>query len=70
MCVRVGVHVDAMVGYHGHVLGWAFMFVCLSGHSCMCIRVGVHVCGLGWAFMYVLGWAFMCVLEWAFMYVY
>jgi hypothetical protein len=20
------------------------MYVCLSGHSCMCVRVGVHVC--------------------------
>ena len=37
------------------------MYVCLSGHSCMCVRVGVHVCVLGWAFIYVLGLAFMCV---------
>jgi hypothetical protein len=45
MCVSVGVHVC--------VLGWAFMYVCLSGHSCMCVRVGVHVCVSGWAFMYM-----------------
>ena len=62
MYVRVGVHVGVMVGLSwtcvrvgvlGYVLGWAFMYVCLSGHSCMCVRVGVHVCVLGWAFMYV-----------------
>ena len=45
MCDSVGVHVC--------VLGWAFMYVCLSGRSCMCARVGIHVCVLGWAFMYV-----------------
>ena len=45
MCVSVGVHVC--------VLGWAFMYVCLSGSSCMCVRVGVHVCVSGWAFMYM-----------------
>jgi hypothetical protein len=41
------------VGVIVYVLGWTFMYVCLSGHSCMCVRVGVHVCVLGWAFMCV-----------------
>ena len=45
MCVSVGVHVC--------VLGWTFMYVCLSGRSCMCVRVGVHVCVSGWEFMYM-----------------
>jgi hypothetical protein len=35
MCVRVGVHVC--------VLGWAFMYPCYGGRSCMCVRVGVRV---------------------------
>ena len=51
MCVRVGIHVC--------VIGWAFMYPCYGGHSCMCVRVGVrvrvrvgiHVCVLGWVFM-------------------
>ena len=37
MCVRVGLDVC--------VVGWAFMYVCKGGHSCVC----------------VLGWTFMCV---------
>ena len=41
------------MGVHVCVLGWAFMYVCLSGSSCMCVRVGVHVCVSGWAFMYM-----------------
>ena len=45
MCVMVGVHIC--------VLGWAFMYVCLCGCSCIYVRVGVHVCVLEWVFMYV-----------------
>ena len=44
MCFMVGVHVCVRVGIHVCVLGWAFMYVCLCGHSCMGVRVGVLVC--------------------------
>ena len=51
-----------MVGYHGYVLGWAFM----------CVRLGVHVNVVGWAFIYVCygGCSCVCVLGWVLMYVY
>jgi hypothetical protein len=32
------------MGIHVYALGWAFIYVCLSGRSCMFVRVGVHVC--------------------------
>jgi hypothetical protein len=54
VCVRVGVQVC--------VLGWAFIYMCEDGCSCMCVREGVHVCVLWWGLMYVLDWAFMYVL--------
>ena len=66
-----------MVGVHVCMLGWAFMYVCYAGHSCVSVRVGVHVCFRLGIHVCVLGWAFMCdrvdvhvcVLGWAFMYV-
>ena len=36
MCVRMGVHVCVRVGVHVCVLGWAFMYPCYGGRSCMC----------------------------------
>ena len=35
--------------------------MCLSGHSCMCVRVGVHVCVRLGVHVCVLGRAFMYV---------